>query len=598
MEIFDQILIYALAFLFLILLVLFFYNRKMEISQRKRVASLFDEIKKQKPVRSPNAIVGVFVIFSKVLAKVLPGIFKKITRSMSMATSARIEKQLQLAGYPFLLDAYSWQWLKIVTAFIFFVSISTVSMGNEQWTYMGYALLLGFLGYFYPDFFLNSLLQKRKNKISRELPDAIDFLSLCLAAGMNFQLAVEEYIRRNNTLLADEFSIFVNQIDVGVGRVEAFQYLLERNESPEMRNFLSSVIQSERLGTSLRPVISSQAEDLRDKRKQFVEKMIAQAPVKMLFPMMFFILPAMLVIALSAVLISSSPYKPSYSLVENEFLYVPVTSGVQVWCNRKPMPVYAFERRQSADMEQIVSNHPEGMTTPEQKTYIEEYFRSRNAIRRASFIRIDLPYNKRMRIRLYFRSRDGKTEVKSFWTKAIRFELEGFKNNRMDTLLPRVIFNGRVTQGHEVILTLNKKPLILNWDEEEKDQFTTSLRSLIHGRNHLTVLVKDRFGGALEKSYNIFYRGISVKAQFKEKSPTLAEEVTLIGEAAQGSTLHILKLKGNKTVPVKEVVLEDSTRFSVQVPLDVGPNVFHIFIRRDNDQSPVLQRSMERRMTE
>jgi tight adherence protein C len=458
MQLFDMVILYGLIFLLLLLLILFFYNRSRDQVQKKLSLLFEDSKKKTKTTRSPNLIVGLMVIFSKVLAKFLPSMLLYMKRSLPLVQSAKIEKNLQLAGYPFLLDAHGWHWLKVSTAFVFFLTVVMISSGNEKWSYMIYAVPLTIAGYYYPDYFLSTLLQKRKNRISRELPDAMDFLSLSLAAGMNFQLAVEEYVKRNETMLADEFSIFINQIDVGVHRVDAFELLLDRNESAEMRSFLSSVIQSERLGTSLRPVIASQAEDLRDKRKQFVEKMIAQAPVKMLFPMMFFILPAMLIITLSSVLLPQSTQAPAYTLIEQSFLIIPVTPDIQVKVNGKAFPLYYVQKMEVEGIVQLIPNSPKAINSPEQRSYLQEYFEKNQNINRIAFFRIDLPSEQRTRLHIELRSENGKIEKKKMTVKPIQFKLDGFTENRMDTQSSKVLFKGMMTGDLELSLTLNQKP--------------------------------------------------------------------------------------------------------------------------------------------
>ena len=499
MHLFDMFILYGLISLLLLLLILFFYNRSRDQIQKKLSLLFEDSKKKAKTTRSPNLILGLMVIFSKVLARFLPSMLVYMKRSLPLAQSAKIEKNLQLAGYPFLLDAHGWHWLKVSTAFVFFLTVVMISSGNEKWSYMIYAVPLTIAGYYYPDYFLSTLLQKRKNRISRELPDAMDFLSLSLAAGMNFQLAVEEYVKRNETMLADEFSIFINQIDVGVHRVDAFELLLDRNESAEMRSFLSSVIQSERLGTSLRPVIASQAEDLRDKRKQFVEKMIAQAPVKMLFPMMFFILPAMLIITISSVLLPQSTQGPAYTLIEQNFLIMPVTPDIQVKVNGKAFPLYYIQKTEVEGIMQLIPNSPKAISSPEQRAFLQEYFEKNRSINRMAFFRVDLPTEQRTRLYIELRSENGKIEKKTMTVKPIHFKLDGFKDGRMDTQSSKVLFKGKITSDLNLSLKLNQNPIEVKQDEKNPELFVSSIASLRNGRNDLQVSIKDPFGGLLER---------------------------------------------------------------------------------------------------
>jgi tight adherence protein C len=598
MQLFDMFILYGLISLLLLLLILFFYNRSRDQIQKKLSLLFEDSKKKTKSTRSPNLILGLMVIFSKVLARFLPSLLVYMKRSLPLVQSTKIEKNLQLAGYPFLLDAHGWHWLKVSTAFVFFLTIVMISSGNEKWSYMIYAVPLTIAGYYYPDYFLSTLLQKRKNRISRELPDAMDFLSLSLAAGMNFQLAVEEYVRRNETMLADEFSIFINQIDVGVHRVDAFELLLDRNESAEMRSFLSSVIQSERLGTSLRPVIASQAEDLRDKRKQFVEKMIAQAPVKMLFPMMFFILPAMLIITISSVLLPQSTQGPAYTLVEQNFIIMPVTPDIQVKVNGKAFPLYYVQKTEVEGIIQLIPNSPKAISSPEQRTFLQEYFEKNRSLNRMAFFRIDLPAEQRTRLYIELRSENGKVEKKTMTVKPIHFNLDGFQDGRMDTQSSKVLFKGKITSDLNLSLKLNQNPIETKQDEKNPELFVSSIVSLRNGRNDLLVSIKDRFGGLLEKSFTVRYAGIALNAQFKEREATLGELATLEGEGSQGSTLFITRKKGNKFVSVLEHSLQDSSKFSLDIPLEVGLNEFRLFLRKETNQSPILSRLITRKMTD
>lgn len=156
---------------------------------------------------------------------------------------------------------------------------------------------------------------------------------------------------------------FLNNVRVGMSRVEAFQHMLERNESAELRSFLTSVIQAERLGTPLRPVITSQAEELRIKRRQAIEKSIASAPVKMLFPLILFILPAMMVIILGSVLLPSAESGKSVSITTDKYIYYRVTPDVKVSINGKDFPVLNVKRTLIENNDYIIKVEPPIMLT-------------------------------------------------------------------------------------------------------------------------------------------------------------------------------------------------------------------------------------------
>ena len=135
-------------------------------------------------------------------------------------------------------------------------------------------------------------------------------------------------------------------------------------------------------------------------------------------------------------------------------------------------------------------------------------------------------------------------------------------------------------------------------DEKNPELFVSSMVSLRNGRNALQVTIKDRFGGMLEKSFTVRYTGIALSAQFKEREATLHDLATLEGEGSIGSVLHIMRKKGNKMVKVMEHSLEESSKFSLSIPLEIGPNEFQLFLRKETNQSPVLTRLITRKMTD
>ena len=157
--------------------------------------------------------------------------------------------KLELIGNPFNWKPLDYVKLQFFSGFTFFILILLVAIGNQSTLYYFFSVVFGLAGFFYPQLYVDGVIQQRRQKITQSLPDAMDFIALCLAAGMNFQLAVDEYVRRNHNVLADEFSLFHNEVQVGISRIEAFQHMLDRNDAPGLRSFLSSVIQSERLGT-------------------------------------------------------------------------------------------------------------------------------------------------------------------------------------------------------------------------------------------------------------------------------------------------------------------------------------------------------------
>jgi hypothetical protein len=279
-------------------------------------------------------------------------------------------------------------------------------------------------------------------------------------------------------------------------------------------------------------------------------------------------------------------------------MYLRVTPGIQVRVNREPYPVYTFQVMETDNELLIIPGNPDAMVNPTQKEWIQQYFKDRPQLKTASFIRLDLPYGKRIRWAIEFRSPDGKVEARLMTLKAIRFELEGFQGARMQTSSSKAQLKGRLTSGLDISMELNARPLEIRHSTSEIEKFTTPLLELRQGRNQLQINLSDQWGGELEKKYSIMYEGMSLKAEFKEKNETLLEEALLQGEGELSTVLVVMKRSGSRAVPIIELELVDDIRFSLPIALDIGVNEFQMFLRKGSQQSPTLRRSIVRKMSE
>ena len=157
------------------------------------------------------------------------------------------------------------------------------------------AFLIGFMG---PDFWLNSRIRKRRDAMERMLPDTLDLLTVSVEAGLGFDAAIAKVTEKMEGPLIDEFAIVAREIRVGETRREALRNLGERTGSDDIRSFTRSIIQAEELGTSLGRTLKVQADDMRVHRQLTAEEKAMKAPVKMLFPTVLFIFPAMFIVIL------------------------------------------------------------------------------------------------------------------------------------------------------------------------------------------------------------------------------------------------------------------------------------------------------------
>jgi len=162
-------------------------------------------------------------------------------------------------------------------------------------------------GYFIPEQVLISLRNRHRLKLMAALPDTTDMLSIVLGAGLSLDQAiarVSEEIRFVYPELADEFYWMTLEVQAGQERAVAFQHMAQRTGLLDIRSLASMIAQTERFGTSLSQALRIYAESVRSKRRLEIEATINKAAVKMVFPIVLFILPALFVVILAPGIIS------------------------------------------------------------------------------------------------------------------------------------------------------------------------------------------------------------------------------------------------------------------------------------------------------
>jgi tight adherence protein C len=169
-----------------------------------------------------------------------------------------------------------------------------------------FALMLGLIGYLLPGMILNSRVQKRQSFVAAELPDALDLLSVSVEAGLGFDGAVQKLTEHMDGPLIEEFEMALGEMRIGAGRQEALKKMAERSASPEMASFVRAIIQADQLGISLGRILRIQAGDTRLKRQMLAEEKAMKAPIKMLFPTVAFIFPAMFIVVLGPAFLNLS----------------------------------------------------------------------------------------------------------------------------------------------------------------------------------------------------------------------------------------------------------------------------------------------------
>lgn len=158
--------------------------------------------------------------------------------------------------------------------------------------------LLGLLGGLMPVVFLNTTIQRRQKQIEHQLPEVLDLLCVSVQAGLSFDAALSKITARMKGPFIDECRRMQDDIRMGVVRRTAMRSMADRCGLEDVSLFMTSIIQAERLGTSMGKTLKNQADNIRERRRQYVKAQAMKAPVKIVFPLVLFIFPAIFVVTL------------------------------------------------------------------------------------------------------------------------------------------------------------------------------------------------------------------------------------------------------------------------------------------------------------
>jgi tight adherence protein C len=159
-------------------------------------------------------------------------------------------------------------------------------------------------GYYGPNMYLYQKAAHRTVKIERALPDALDLLSISVEAGLAFDAALAQVARNTEGPLAAEFARVLQEMQIGLGRANALRALAERSSLPDLRSFCSAMVQADAFGIPIGQVLRVQSGEIRVKRRQRAEEAAQKIPVKIMVPLVLFILPALFIAVLGPAIIN------------------------------------------------------------------------------------------------------------------------------------------------------------------------------------------------------------------------------------------------------------------------------------------------------
>lgn len=219
-----------------------------------------------------------------------------IKRFVPKEKARSYEERLILAGRPHGMQAETF----VVLKYGVFAAGALVGVVSRSPVLL---IGLGLCGLLLPDLYLNTCRRRRAEKIVKSLPDVLDLLSVSVEAGLGFDAALQKVVDKSQGPLADEFGTALNEIRMGKPRREALRDIADRVKLDDVSTFVGAVVQADTLGVSIANVLTVQADQVRQKRRQRAEEKAQKAPVKILIPMLFFIFPAIFIVLLGPALL-------------------------------------------------------------------------------------------------------------------------------------------------------------------------------------------------------------------------------------------------------------------------------------------------------
>ncbi len=234
------------------------------------------------------------------LRPLLLGMARGFARMTPSSSLDGIQSRLQSAGMQGQMQVSDFVGLKgLGTIFgLAFAGLLAFALHAQLGVIVLLALVLGFIGYVAPDLWLRSKTDRRKLEITNALPDTIDLLTISVEAGLGFDQAMGRIVSKSSNTLAREFGRVLQQMRLGVPRRDALRQMADRTGVEDVSQFVGAIVQAEQLGASVGRVLRVQSSEMRVRRRQRAQKLAQQAPIKMLFPMAFLILPSIFVVVL------------------------------------------------------------------------------------------------------------------------------------------------------------------------------------------------------------------------------------------------------------------------------------------------------------
>ncbi|GAA1450129.1 type II secretion system F family protein [Mycobacterium cookii] len=229
------------------------------------------------------------------LGERMVGLGRKMVRA---DTARKVQYRLNIAGNPPAWDVNRILGLKVL-GLALFGGLGFLYLLGMGWPFYRVVLATGLaagFGYVLPNVLLYNAGQKRENLMRNALPDAMDLLTISVEAGLGFDAAVSRVAKNGEGPLNQEFARLLQEMQLGVGRTDAMRAMADRTSLADLKSFCSAMVQADSLGIPIARVLRIQSQEMRTKRRQRAEEKAQQVPVRIMIPLVLFILPCLFIV--------------------------------------------------------------------------------------------------------------------------------------------------------------------------------------------------------------------------------------------------------------------------------------------------------------
>lgn len=240
-------------------------------------------------------------LLERVVLPVLSRVSSRVNRFTPVSIQEGLRRKLVLAGSPGRWDVEKVATLKMIGVGVSIVALVILMFsgfsgrGLQLFFFVG---LLAFVGFYAVDAVLARKARERQEAIQNALPDTIDLLTINVEAGLSLDASLAQVTEHVQGPLSEEIGRMLQEMRLGVARVEAFRHLADRTDVDELRSFVVAMIQADTFGVSVANVLRAQSKEQRTKRRQRAEEKAMRVPIKILFPLVFCVMPALFVVIL------------------------------------------------------------------------------------------------------------------------------------------------------------------------------------------------------------------------------------------------------------------------------------------------------------